>query len=756
MRRKYSKARSIVFGVFGLLLLGLGALWAREQYAQRQIVGQLAFDAAQVDAATYRLGQFAVEWDPANGGQVTIYHQRQPDKLLWATLPGKGFVAAAQGVETVTDSRGHFFIEDTLNVVCAEQRIDTFAATPQTVSITGSLICQCGREPVGYTLLFTALQPEQLGFALMLADESYNRTYLTYASNRDEHFFGFGTQFSYFDLKGKRLPIFVMEQGIGRGAQPITLGANIQAKAGGDWHTTYAGVPHYITSQMRSLFLENYAYVVFDMRRAERVHIQLFASHMAGRILYGESPAQLIAEYTEYAGRMRPLPDWILEGAVVGMQGGTQRVREVWDMLRENETPIAAFWLQDWVGQRTTSFGKQLWWNWELDQDHYPGWGELLADFDVQGIKLLTYINPFLVDVSAQPNHQRSLFAEARAQGFLVMKDEHEPYLIRNTDFYAGLIDLTNPAARLWMKDVIKEQVIGAGAWGWMADFGEGLPYDARLFSGEPASRYHNRYPEEWARLNREAIEEAGHGDTFVFFMRSGYRQSPRDTTLFWLGDQLVSWDAHDGLKTAVIGLLSSGMSGFSLNHSDIGGYTAITHPIRNYHRSKELLLRWMELNAFTTIYRTHDGNRPTENVQFYADDETLAHFNRFARVYQAWAFYRKQLVQAAAETGLPVVRHPFIHYPDDPHVYNLSYQQFLVGTEFMVAPVLDPGQAEISVYLPAGRWVHLWSGAVYGSVDEGVTVSVAAPLGEPGVFYREGSPVAEQFVANLQQAGVL
>jgi hypothetical protein len=61
---------------------------------------------------------------------------------------------------------------------------------------------------------------------------------------------------------------------------------------------------------------------------------------------------------------------------------------------------------------------------------------------------------------------------------------------------------------------------------------------------------------------------------------------------------------------------------------------SAITHPLR-YHRSKELLLRWIELNAFTAVFRTHEGNRPAANAQVYSDDETIGHFSRFARVYR-------------------------------------------------------------------------------------------------------------------------
>jgi alpha-glucosidase len=129
-----------------------------------------------------------------------------------------------------------------------------------------------------------------------------------------------------------------------------------------------------------------------------------------------------------------------------------------------------------------------------------------------------------------------------------------------------------------------------------------------------------------------------------------------------------------------------------------------------------------------------------------------MAHFSRMARVYRSWGFYRKALVQEAAETGLPVVRHPFIHYPDDATFYEMSYQQFMVGDQFMIAPLLDPDTDEVTVYLPEGRWVHLWTGDTY---DKG-WVTIAAPLGETAVFYRQGSAEGLQFRANLAAAGLI
>jgi alpha-glucosidase len=199
---------------------------------------------------------------------------------------------------------------------------------------------------------------------------------------------------------------------------------------------------------------------------------------------------------------------------------------------------------------------------------------------------------------------------------------------------------------------------------------GEFLPPGAITFSGVATSADHNRYAEEWSRLQKEVLDVAGQEDKIIFH-RSGFTSSPGMTSLFWTGDQLVSWDAYDGIKAGLVGLLTSGLTGFSLNHTDVGGYSTFSLPVMGvefgHKRSKELLLRWMELGAFGCVFRTHEGSMPQENSQFYSDEDLLNHLSFCGKLFQSLKNYKKQLMVEASNYGFPLIRTMFFEFPSDP-----------------------------------------------------------------------------------------
>ena len=709
----------------------------------------------------YAVGNFIITIISKNSTQlqITVVNKAEPSRLLWQTVPGVALVGAAIGRDSIRmhgKPEGLFTITDTLLQSFDNQTISKISKGNNQISIGGKLTGPTGN--INYTLVFKQISDNQLQFALNVQGEAakdVNRLFLRYASPKDEHVYGFGEQLTYFDQKGNEIPILVQEHGIGRGLPGFTWLVNkFEDGGGGNPYITGIPAPQYITSKLNSLFLENKEYSVFNLKKDDRIEVKLFSDSLTGRIIYGKTPLDLIREYTSFSGRMRKLPDWINNGAIVAVQNGKDTVQKRLATLDSAGVPLAALWIQDWCGGRDTKVGHQLWWDWHLDTTFYPGWDSMVNSLHQRNVQMLTYINPFLADTGKR----NDLFLYAKAHDYLVKQQNDSPYLIHNS-FTAGLVDLSNPAACDWIKKIIdSEMIIKAGSSGWMADFAEALPYDAKLYNNAPTSYWHNHYTEKWAEINREAIKAAGKdSNNFVFFNRSGFAQSPSKSTLFWLGDQMQTWDKYDGIKTAVTGMLSGGMSGFSLMHSDIGGYNAFgvdTFRISvALARSKELLARWEELNIFNAIYRTHEGLNPKISIQFYTDDETMAHFTRCTKIFKALSFYRKQLIAAATDSGYPLVRHPFIQFPDDPNTFSLSYQ-FMYGSEFMVAPVLDQGKTSVRLYLPKGSWVNLWTGEVINQTF-GSWVTANASIGQPVMFYQKGSKVAQQFIDSLKAANI-
>ena len=523
-------------------------------------------------------------------------------------------VAWSKGTLDIHESRGFFHIsETTLSSVSPtiKERNQTDDCEEVVLKID---------QHVG-TLSYKSVSSNE-GLLTIRAPKDFSKIQISYAAQEDESIFGCGTQLSHLNLKGRALPILTREPGIGRGVQPLTFFMERMFGAGGAWHCTSAPAAWFLSTQGFGVCIENEELVQLDFQKSTQHRLTIHSTDVTLRIFFGDSPKEILERYTKYIGRFPMLPDWCHSGAIIGLQGGSDKVRKQLAALEQNKAPVSAFWLQDWVGGRKTSVGKQLWWNWELDEQVYPDWEMLREELHKKNIKLLSYINPFLVDSESKGNATRILLHEAMENDYLIKNKKGEPYPIQNTSFHAYLIDLSNPQAQRWIKEVIKEQVLSTGVHGWMADFAEALPFDAILHSGSTAE-WHNRYPVEWAKVNREAIREAGKEGEVIFFHRAAFTKSPKYSTLMWMGDQLADWGKEDGLYSAVIGLLSSGFSGFSVNHGDIGGYIATTppnipFPIPGFahRRSKELLMRWTECFSCTALFRTHEGNQPTRHVQ--------------------------------------------------------------------------------------------------------------------------------------------
>jgi alpha-glucosidase (family GH31 glycosyl hydrolase) len=212
--------------------------------------------------------------------------------------------------------------------------------------------------------------------------------------------------------------------------------------------------------------------------------------------------------------------------------------------------------------------------------------------------------------------------------------------------------------------------------------------------------------------------------------------------------------------------------------------------------RTRELLLRWVELAAFgSALFRSHIGLITSPNhAQVYDDENTITHFAKFAGVFAELADYRGVLMGEAESRGWPLIRHMAAHYSYDSRSWELV-SQFMFGEDFLIAPVLDPAPLDesltilgvrnslkysamggmeysamggmgllptkVKVYLPQhSSWVHLWSGQTVEGGADGRFVSVDAPIQAPPVFYRpesvEGQRLRQWVVEQGMEVDVL
>ncbi|CAO3582318.1 unnamed protein product [Absidia cylindrospora] len=360
-------------------------------------------------------------------------------------------------------------------------------------------------------------------------------------------------------------------------------------------------------------------------------------------------------------------------------------------------------------------------------------------------VRVLVSISPFLSELK-NTTKQSEFFDQASSQGYLVQTTGHTTYTLSpQPGNHVGMVDLSNPDARQWLKSVLKKQVFDNGISGYLADYGHTLPMDSnhlQLFSKKDALTYHNQYAEDWAKLHEELFKEYDlDDDNAVCFVRSGFTRSPGKIQSLWTGDHNVSWDQHDGIKSAVTAMITAGLSGFSVSHCDIGGYITADGGMLGTRmtRSRELLHRWMELAAFTPVFRTSEGLIPRSNAQFYDNEESYMQLAHTAELFVILAPYRKQLFKDAKSKGWPLVRHLVLYYPQDSVVQNMTWQQFLLGSALMVAPTLSP-VAYVKVYFPKDNrnitWRHIWTGKTYDA--DGSYHAVDTPMGQPAAFVME------------------
>ena len=582
----------------------------------------------------------------------------------------------------------------------------------------------------GHALRVT-IEKAPLGCVLTLEGEEGWSYEFRLPAKKHEAVFGGGEQYRQVNHRGEKVVNFVSEHIkaatiIEKALLPRCL---YRPKKHGNIGS-YAPMPVYMTDENRLIFFDTSSDGTADFTAADHFRFRFDHCPKTLTLLSGKNLPELCRALADLLPNRQYLPDWCNEGMILGVQGGTETVVDKAFAMLDAGAKISAVWCQDWSGEIRTIMGKQVWWNWEVDEKLYPGLREAIQKLNARGVKFLGYINPYLVK-------DGRLYNECKDRGWLITHTDGSVYHIKSTTFDAGMLDLTNPEAVRYIKDVlIGKNMLDLGISGWMADFGEYLPVDCVLHEGDPAM-LHNVWPVLWAKINREAIEEHGAKDA-MFFTRSGYLGIQEYAPILWNGDQHT--DTIDyGMPCVMPASFSLGFSGVPMVHCDIGGFFSFG----KMKRSEALFTRWMEMGCFSLLMRSHESIRPWANAQFDAPD-VKAHTVRLTNIHAALKPYLEHC-QALAKEGLPALRPDF--WPEGKAKKGKDPYAYFLGEDLFVCPVFSEKAAMRTVYLPAGNWVHFWTGADYTG---GKKYRVSAPMGETPVFYRKNSA----YVSVFEEAG--
>jgi sulfoquinovosidase len=599
-------------------------------------------------------------------------------------------------------------------------------------------------------------------------DMASNRIAMTFVSSPDERFVGFGERFNSIDQRGRVLRTWAEEGGINPGSNSDTFAQTVPDFSeewtfpGGET-TTYAPIPFFMTNHGYGI-LADVAYPThFDLAAThpERLRIAVDDSAISLIIFAGPDPADVLRQYTWRTGRSQVPPPWALAPWNMFLGYSQGNYLDIARTFREMDIPSSV----SHVWTNILPFG--------VSDASVSGLIAANNQLHELGYKSLAYLNHW-VDKDKNP----VVYEEADEAGYFITDENGDSYvqdvlvnMVNQTKWWVSTVDFTNADVLLWWWSKLQE-ALDLGFDGFMYDFGEYIPPDSHFKDGHDGSYWHGPFPLIYQRAAYEFFKtldetpDDGRAPDYLFFHRSAYAGSQQWTWAMWGGDPEADWSVSDGLPASIVGGLNAGLSGMPFWGSDTGGFHAIWVPAP----TSELLKRWMQFSAFSGLMRDMTADEIQQGQRIHVLDETdlTAIVRRYQKLRTQLVPYSLNSAWEAHQSGLPLMRHPLLHFPEDPKVWETK-RAFLFGTDFYVAPVFTEGATNRTLYLPAGKWVKLWAQSEYDEVsggfriggqpmDGGKTLTVAAPIDEIPLFVRWGAliPLADSSVDTHAPAGDL
>jgi alpha-glucosidase len=641
--------------------------------------------------------------------------------------------AAAIRVTALTDSvlrvrmgRDAGFPEDASWAVPAEVRgqsvtvrptVDGFATKSLSVHLDPRTLRLTISDPAGKTILDDAAAPVgSSGSAFTL-----RKTLVA-----GEHILAMGDKTGQLDRRGQSFVNWNTDAwGFQRDSDPI-----------------YKSIPFYIATGgpagAYGLFLDNSWRSWFDFghRDAGAIEIGADSGPIDYYVIAGPSVREVVRRYSDLTGKSPLPPLWAL-----GFQQSrysymsADEVRAIASRLRSERIPADVIWLDIDFQDRNRPF--------TTNPKTFPDLKGLASDVGAQGFKLVAITD---LHVARAPDEGYAPYESGAAGDHFLKNPDGTTYVAPVWPGPSVFPDFTRTASRAWWGSLYGG-LARAGVAGFWNDMNEPAIFDTPTktmplgtvhridgdgFAPRTATHaeIHNVYGMENSRATFEGLLKLRPGVRPFVMTRATYAGGQR-YAVTWTGDNSSSWD-H--LKLAVQQMLSLGLSGFAWSGADIPGFIGGASP--------ELTTRWMQIAAFTPVFRSHAANDAPRAEPWVDGPAQLAIRRRFIEERYRLLPYLYAVAEESSRTGDPVMRPTFYDYPTMAAASCNQAMAFTLGRDLLIAASPNPDSPRTyDICLPGPGWYDYWTGARLATAK----TKEVPELARLPVFVRPGTILARQ-----------
>lgn len=544
--------------------------------------------------------------------------------------------------------------------------------------------------------------------------DTENKIYLAKALDDEMYFYGLGERPGSLNKKG---------------CHYVNWNTDNPAPHGETFLQLYKSIPFMLSIKEKDafgIFFDNYFETHFDLGRdnSEYYYFSAVDGNLDYYFIYGPQVSDVVDGYTYLTGRT-PLPQlWTL-----GFQqcrwsyAPEERVMEIAKSFREKDIPCDTIYLDiDYMdGYRVFTW----------DNKKFKNPQEMISKLNHMGFKVVTIIDPGVKVDKGYKIYDEGLKYDLYAK-------DNQGIVYRNKVWPGDSVypDFINSKTREWWasNQKIMTNTGVSGIWNDMnepASFNGPLPDDIMFNDdGIPVTHkeVHNIYGAMMCKATYEGLKKANNKRPFVV-TRACYAGTQKYSTI-WTGDNQSTWE-H--LRMSLPMLMNLGISGMGFCGTDVGGF--------GHDCTPELLSRWVQVGAFTPLFRNHAAMGTRDQEPWAFDYKTEEINRKYIKLRYKLIPYIYDMFRKCETTGAPIVRPLLFNYQNDKNTYQIS-DEFLCGDNILVSPVIEQGASKKLVYLPKGdRWIDYYTGEI---TDGGNYIIKDAPIDICPIYIKVGSIIPE------------